>query len=240
MDCNDGVTMKAADKGSLAAARVLQGVPADVVAQAEDAGTWSIYEADEKICEKGDPSTDFIFLVEGSARVLINAATGQEVAFADIGAGGHFGELSLVDGGPRSATVVAAVPSQVMAVDRTYMLDLISNNAAIAINLLQDFARILRGSNDRVVDLSTKSGIQRVYDELLRLAEPSPNGDGSWYIPTIPMHKDIAVWSGTTNDTVARAIGQLTNVGIVKRRHRSLLIIDRRHIEKLANSGDTN
>jgi predicted transcriptional regulator len=52
------------------------------------------------------------------------------------------------------------------------------------------------------------------------------------------MHKEIAVWAGTTADTVARAIGQLTNVGIVKRRTRALHIMDRRHIEKLAQSGE--
>jgi CRP-like cAMP-binding protein len=96
---------------------------------------------------------------------------------------------------------------------------------------------MLRRSNERVVGLSTKSGIQRVYDEILRLVEPSPMGDGSWLIPSIPAHRDIAIWSGTTTDTVARAIGQLTSIGIVKRRNRTLQILDRRHIEKLANSG---
>ena len=55
------------------------------------------------------------------------------------------------------------------------------------------------------------------------------------------MHKEIAIWAGTTTDTVARAIVQLTNVGIVKRWHRTLHIIDiidRRHIEKLAQGGE--
>jgi len=120
------------------------------------------------------------------------------------------------------------------------MLEVLRLDSRVAINLLRDFARIMRGSNDRVVDLSTKSGIQRVYDELLRMAEPSPSADGSWQIPTIPMHKEIAIWAGTTTDTVARAIGQLTNVGIVKRRHRTLHIIDRRHIEKLAQGGEAS
>ena len=230
--------MIVAEKGSLVHSRVMAGVANDVVARIEDACAWHAYDVGETLCQRGDPATEFIFLVEGSARVLIHAASGQEVAFADVAAGGHFGELSLVDGGPRSATVVASTPCIAAAVERGVMLDVVKAHAGVALNLLQEFARILRGSNDRVVDLSTKSGIQRVYDELLRLAEPSPNGDGSWHIPTIPMHKEFAVWAGTSTDTVARAIGQLTNIGIVKRRNRSLHIIDRRHIEKLANSGE--
>ena len=230
--------MHAAETGSLADARVLRGAPPEVVKRLEAAAEWREYDTGEQLFSQGDPSTEFVFLVSGSARVLIQAASGQEVAFADVLAGGHLGELCLVDGGPRSAAVVAAERSVIAVLTREVMLEVVKENSIVALNLMEDFARILRGSNDRVVDLSTKSGVQRVYEELLRLAEPSPSGDGTWYIPTVPMHKEIAVWAGTTTDTVARAIGQLTNVGIVKRRTRSLHIIDRRHIEKLANSGE--
>jgi CRP-like cAMP-binding protein len=232
--------MQSVEGSSLAHCKALKGAGSELVARLEAAADWHSFDTGEQLCKRGDPGDSFMFLAQGKARVLIHAPSGQEVAFADVEAGGHFGELSLVDGGVRSATVVAADPCIAAAVERALMLDVISVDSRVALNLLEDFARILRGSNDRVVDLSTKSGVQRVYDELLRLAEPTPSGDGSWYIPTIPMHKEIAVWAGTTTDTVARAIGQLTNVGIVKRRNRSLHIIDRRHIEKLASSGEAS
>ena len=232
--------MQEAEPRSLGHCSVLEEVQSGTVAGVEAASTWYAYEAGEQICLRGDPATDFIFLVEGSARVLIHAASGQEIAFADVDAGGHFGELSLVDGGERSATIVAVDACITASVPRAVMLEVLRLDSRVAINLLRDFARIMRGSNDRVVDLSTKSGIQRVYDELLRMAEPSPSADGSWQFPTIPMHKEIAIWAGTTTDTVARVIGPLTNVGIVKRRHRTLHIIDRRHIEKLAQGGEAS
>lgn len=230
--------MQEAEPQSLGHCSVLEEVESKNVAGVEAASTWKAFEVGEQICERGDTATDFIFLVEGSARVLIHAASGQEIAFADVEAGGHFGELSLVDGGERSATIVAVDKCITASAPRVVMLEVLRLDSRVAINLLRDFARILRGSNERVVDLSTKSGIQHVYDELLRIAEPSPSADGSWQIPTIPMHKEIAIWAGTITDTVARAIGQLTNVGIVKRRHRTLHIIDRRHIEKLAQGGE--
>lgn len=233
-----GQIMHAVESGSLGSALVLRGAPGDVVARLESIAQWREYDTGEPIFSQGEVSSEFVFLVGGSARVLIHAASGQEIAFADIDSGGHMGELSLVDGGARSATVVAASVCIVAAVSHENMLEVLRRNSVIALNLLEDFARIMRGSNNRVVDLSTKSGVQRVYDELLRLAEPTPNGDGSWYIPTLPKHKEIAVWASTTADTVARAIGQLTNVGIVKRRTRALHILDRRHIERLASSGE--
>jgi CRP-like cAMP-binding protein len=231
--------MQDVERGSLSHCKVLVGLEPDVVERLAAAATWRGYAVGEQLCVRGEPGTDLLFLCQGSARVLIHAASGQEVAFADINTGGHVGELSLVDGGARSATVVAAEPCVTASVPRSVMLEVVRNHAVVALNLLEDFARIMRGSNDRVVDLSTKSGVQRVYDELLRLMEPLPSGDGTWYIPMIPMHKEIAIWAGTTSDTVARAIGQLTSLGVVKRRNRSLHVVDRRHIEKLANIGET-
>ena len=142
--------MDAAERGSLSQARVLTGAPAAVVATLEGAARWERYATGEQLFEQGDASTDFVFLVEGSARVLIRTMSGQEVAFADVGEGGHLGELSLVDGGPRSAAVVAADNCLIARVDRDTMLDVVGGHSVVAINLMQEFARILRGSNDRV------------------------------------------------------------------------------------------
>jgi CRP-like cAMP-binding protein len=229
--------MQVTAAGDLSDCRILAGLPETQMALLQNNAEWRSYGEGEQFFRQGDAGTDMMFLLEGRARVLIHAASGQDVAFSEIGPGGHFGELSTLDGGSRSASVVAIQSSMVAVVGRDAILQAMSAFPPFALNLLQDCARLLRRSNERVVGLSTKSGIQRVYDEILRLVEPSPMGDGSWLIPNIPAHKDIAIWSGTTTETVARAIGQLTSIGIVKRRNRTLQILDRRHIEKLANTG---
>ena len=230
-----GRAMQTGDRSSLFQCKVLEGVSEEVVLYLESLAEWRFYETGEKLCEQGDTAADFMFLVSGQVRVLIRTAAGREVDVSDIAAGGHIGEVAVIDGGARSATVVAVVPSTVAAVDLAVMRQIIRAQSAVAINLLGDFARILRRANERVVDLSTKSDIQRVYDELLRLAEPLPSGDGTWYIPVFPVHKELAARADTTTETVARIIGQLTAVGIVRRHNRSLHITDRRHIEKRAN-----
>jgi len=144
---------------SLEHCKVLEGVQDRTLKGVEAAATWSAFSVGEQICTRGDTDTDFVILAEGSARVLIHTSSGQEVAFADVDAGGHFGELSLVDGGPRSATVVAVDECVTAFVPRVVMLEVVKHDSAVALNLMGDFARILRVSNERVVDLSTKSGI---------------------------------------------------------------------------------
>lgn len=103
--------------------------------------------------------------------------------------------------------------------------------------LLQHLTSIIRNNNRRIVDLSTRTDVQRVYTELLRLSEPNPNGDGSWLITRMPKHKEIAAWAGTNEESVATALGQLIKVGLAKRRYPSLYIADRAKVRLLAELG---
>jgi CRP-like cAMP-binding protein len=170
--------MQEAQAGDLSDCRILAGLPDTEMALLQSHAQWRSYDEGEQFFRQGEAGTDMMFLVEGRARVLIHAAAGQDVAFSEVGPGGHFGELSTLDGGSRSASVVAIQPAVAALVDRDSILRAMAAFPPFALNLLQDCARMLRRSNERVVGLSTKSGIQRVYVEILRLVEPSPVGDG--------------------------------------------------------------
>jgi CRP-like cAMP-binding protein len=76
--------------------------------------------------------------------------------------------------------------------------------------------------------------VQRVYRELLRLAEPDPVDSAAWLIPALPTQQDMASRVGTTRETVARALGQILTTGVVQRRGRTLLIRDREMLEELS------
>jgi len=80
--------MQEAEPRSLVHCSVLEEVESRTIAGVGAASTWHSFEVGEQICVRGDAATDFIFLAEGSARVLIHAASGQEIAFADVEAGG--------------------------------------------------------------------------------------------------------------------------------------------------------
>ena len=110
-------------------------------------------------------------------------------------------------------------------------------NPQVSLALLQHLTAIIRRNNRRIVDLSTRTDVQRVYSELLRLSEPDPRGDGSWLITRMPKHKEIAAWAGTTEESVATALGQLIKVGLAKRRYPSLHIMDRAKVRLLAELG---
>lgn len=87
------------------------------------------------------------------------------------------------------------------------------------------------------MDLSTLGAVQRVYQQLLRMAQPEEE-DGEWCIRGLPTHKAIASLASTTRETVARSMSQLATAGIVERRGRTLHVLDRTTLERLAGAFD--
>ena len=72
---------------------------------------WRRYTAGQQIIGHQDETKDVYFVVSGSVRVTIYSAPGKEVMFRDLGSGKSFGELSAIDGEPRSASVIALTRS---------------------------------------------------------------------------------------------------------------------------------
>lgn len=71
------------------------------------AGRARTYPKGQVVCSEGDPGTDIFVLETGRVRVSRFASTGYEVVLAEVEAPAIFGELALIDGSPRAATVIA-------------------------------------------------------------------------------------------------------------------------------------
>ena len=113
---------------------------------------------------------------------------------------------------------------------------LLRRHAAIAVDLLRHLARMVRISNERIAELSTVGAVQRVSRELLRLAAPDPADPESWLVAPLPTQQDMASQVGATRETVARALGQLISAGVIRRRGRTLSILDRTTLERFGRT----
>jgi len=219
---------------ALAKNSLLIGLSEGALARVKQSVQWVDCEAGHRVFERGHGSTDVNFVVWGALRVVSQSATGREVAFAELPVGSYFGELSALDGKERSATVIATVPSIVAALPRNEFLLLIRENPEVALRLLGRLAAVVRELDSRVLDLSGMGVTQRVYVEVLRLAEPAPENDGTWVVDPMPNHREIAALIGASPEDVAHAVGRLLQVGVARRVNRMLRIIDRAHVEALA------
>jgi CRP/FNR family transcriptional regulator, cyclic AMP receptor protein len=139
-------------------------------------------------------------VLEGTLKVSIVQASGQEMALALLGPGEVVGEIALADRGGRSADVTALEPATLLWLDRTVFGQLRRDIPALTENLLALLARRLRLANAQLLAMATLDVHGRVARQLLALAdahgEASPNGDVC--IPLRLTQSDLAALVGAT------------------------------------------
>lgn len=230
--------MGASDTGRAAGPRlggvaILRGLAPEDRAELAQHCRWRRYAAGETIISGGARGGDVILIVEGGARIVDRAEVGREVCYAEIGPGGHAGELAALDGGPRSASVIAAADSLVCVVPAAELRRLIRRHPEVAEALLIEFARVIRAADLRISELSTIGIAARLCRELLRRAVPS-SGEAPLVVPALPTQGALAASTAATRESVARVMAQLAHDGVVRRRGRTLLVLDPQRLEAMA------
>lgn len=186
--------------------------------------SWRRPGSGERVIAAGSESREVLFVVAGRLRVVHHARSGREVAYAHIQTGRYVGELGVLDGKPRSASVEAADNCLLAVLPAAAFLELLDNRPAVARRVMADLARTIRACNQKAVELGLVGAVQRVHRELLRLARPGP--DGGAIVKPLPTQAELAAEAGTTRETVARVLGQLAKSGVAVRCGRELLIRD--------------
>ena len=117
------------------------------------------YEADEVVCEEGSASDTMFFIDSGAV-----AVAKQGVTLARLAAGDYFGEMSLITGDPRNATVTTQEPSVLLEVSSPAFHVIIERSPLAMRNLLRTFDTRLRRHNDKVVEQFLE--LSKRYEEL--------------------------------------------------------------------------
>ena len=229
-------TLPPGTEKSLAGMKLLQNIDGDAVTRLEEICTWYFCAKGDFIFDPDDTSGDVCFIVSGSVRASDNVETETEVAFVELEAGDLVGELSAIDNGPRSASVYALEDSILAVVPKEVFLSYMRDYSDVLIHLMLHLVTTIRTLNNRVVGLSSTTVVQRVYEELLKIAEEDPVIPNRMMIETMPKHKEIAVWAGTTPETVARAVGRLLEANIAMRRFKTLHILDAGRLRALVDA----
>jgi len=197
---------------------------------------WRSYNRGETILDKGGASREVFFILKGSVAIVSFSGAGREVTLATRKAGDFFGELSAIDQEPRSASATAVEKTDLALMGSDVFLELLHDNGPVSFCLLQRLAAVIRTSGLRIMELSTLQAAQRVYAELLRMAQPDAAVPGLWVVRPLPPMHEIASMTSTTRETVNRAISQLYPSNLLKRKGRNLFLMDRAKLEEIVQS----
>jgi CRP/FNR family transcriptional regulator/CRP/FNR family cyclic AMP-dependent transcriptional regulator len=155
---------------------------------------------------------DYMYVIrEGRVQVSKLSDDGREKILEFLDAGDFFGEMSLLDDAPRSASVRALSDARILALSRADFLNVMRRNADVAMAVVQELARRLRDTDEQASSLSFQRVKQRTQGLLQRLAKDDAGG-GRRITPVLT-HQQIADMIGTSRETVTRALKGLTQQG---------------------------
>ncbi|MCR4425620.1 MAG: Crp/Fnr family transcriptional regulator [Firmicutes bacterium] len=184
---------------------------------------------------QGEASRELYAVLDGHVRIFRTSPEGAEKTLAILEEGDVFGELSAVDGLPRSATAQAVTDCRLVSISPAALMECVARVPGFAQNLLTRLATMLRETDEAVDLLAFTSARGRVASALLRHASASGVPSDS-PTPSGLTQSDIAAIASTTRETVNRVLGQLVDAGAISISGRRYIVLDRRLLEEMASS----
>ncbi|HEY3055360.1 MAG TPA: Crp/Fnr family transcriptional regulator [Thermoanaerobaculia bacterium] len=168
------------------------------------------YAKDDVIFHADESGDVFCIIREGKVKITMISPEGKEIILSMMGPGDFFGEMSLLDDEPRSATVVAMEPLEVVTIWRTDFLEILKENFSITKKILIELSRRVRRTSNRIESLATMDVYGRLARFFLDLAQQQGKVlDNGYVAVTRPTHQAIANMIGTSRETVSRLIHEL-------------------------------
>ena len=189
-------------------------------------------ERGHRVLEKGDTGEHLFFLLAGRLQVVDLHEDGREIGLNFLAPGDYFGELSIIDGLPRSATVLACENSLIGLLPRTQALDLIYHNPLLVERMLKRMCSSIRNATNYRAIVGIPQAFQRVFTLLNQFAKVAPGG--MVVIEKLPTQQEVAIMVNTSRETVSRALHTLIDKGIVEKDLRRLIVREPEALRKAA------
>jgi CRP/FNR family transcriptional regulator, cyclic AMP receptor protein len=175
------------------------------------------------ILNEGEKSDSLYVILSGKVKVMMSGPDGREIILTMLGPGEFFGELSLVDSQPRSATVATMEPSQFSVISKADFKRVMAKSPQMADHVMQGLAQRLREADKKISSLALMDVYGRVARTLLQLATKR---DGVLVVSEKLSQQDIANMVGASREMVNRILKELEGSGYIKMESKNIIIHD--------------
>ncbi len=166
-------------------------------------------------------------IISGKVKVVRVGDDGREVILSILGESDFFGEMAILDGLARSASVVAIQTSELFMIHRRDFLKLLHDFPSVAIALLKELTMRLRKADAQIMSLSLKDASGRVANVILQLADDIGKiRRGRVEIDELPIQQDLANMAGSSRETISRMIHAFIREGYLELERGKLIIND--------------
>lgn len=193
----------------------------------EQQGRPRSYARGQVLFFEGDPGGSVTALRSGRAKVSVQTLPGRELLLAVKGPGELLGEMSALDGRPRSATATAMEAVEALVVPASVFHEFLKDHPRIALRLLRTLASELRETDELLADRDAGDTISRTARRLVHLAgRYGKHNEGSTHVGISLTHDELASWIGVSRESTSRALSQLRVAGYITTGRRSITVVD--------------
>ena len=215
-------------------APLMPGLDPQAASELERAATRQRVRRGDVLFREGDEGDRLYVITAGKVKISRAAPDGRENVVAVLGPGDMFGELSLFDPGPRTATATAVSGGEVAVMAHDELRPWLARHPDVAVALLGALARRVRRTTDTLADVVFTDVPGRVAKALLSLAERfgQSSTEGSVRVDHGLTQSELAQYVGASRETVNKALAEFASRGWLRVDGRAVVITD---VERLAN-----
>jgi CRP-like cAMP-binding protein len=185
--------------------------------------------------DEGDPGDRLYVVTDGKIKLGRTSPDGRENLLAVLGEGEMFGELSLFDPGPRTATATAVTDATLAALSHDDLQPWLTGRPEVAAQLLGALARRLRRTNEAMADLVFSDVPGRVAKRLLDLANRfGVETDDGLRVTHDLTQEELAQLVGASRETVNKALADFASRGFLRLEGRAVVILDLERLTRRA------
>ena len=188
--------------------------------------TWSRrYPEGQVLTSEGDPGDSLLIVETGEVRISRYTPSGQEIVLAVVEAPDAIGELALIDGAARSATVTAQSPVQIRVVPRAAFLQFLESDPQAMMRVMRTVAGMVRATNERLSDILSLDVPGRVAKWLLvRAADRGERNERGLLVPFELSQGELATELGTTRVSINKALKTFESLNALELCGESILL----------------
>ena len=189
----------------------------------------------DTLFHEGEPGDRLYVVRDGKIKLGRTSSDGRENLLAVLGPGEMFGELSLFDPGPRTATATVVADAEVLELGHADLIRWLQDKPSVAQQLLQALARRLRRTNEALADLVFSDVPGRVAKALLDLSTRfGEKVDEGVRVAHDLTQEELAQLVGASRETVNKALADFATRGWVRREGRAVVLLDMDRLERRA------
>ena len=185
-----------------------------------------LFKRGSVIFQMKDMSTDLYIVDAGRLKAILSDDEGDEIVLANCEKGAFFGELSLLDGKGRSATIVADSDSELSVLSQGDFLELLNKDPKIAVALMTTLVERLRKADEKIESLAFQEVSERLIRALLDGAKHDDSCGKGFLKRGKLTHKELSGMIGSSREAVSKCMKLLATMGIVKESDGNLLIAE--------------